>query len=257
MNRLLTISTLIILTACGRATQPDISSQTDHITKPSSEIETTTTDYKSDKEEKSESVDCNDFVFNSPEVQADSILLFMDKASGSSSTNRQEWEHKFFCAFPSSFDAMQAVFGYDDKNGAAPLYSTDNPTFNYMDKRIYSDVIGYFSELRSIPDSVYYTKYIRININGRWEADNIGEAFGFQYRLMSDTEAVCKALANFSDQEISSVFRFIFDGPHPKNEHNENIFETLKSKIEAQNERLENLLYQAYVTVMAEEDHGY
>ena len=182
----------------------------------------------------------------------------MEKATDSNSTAREKWEQKFFCAFPKSFVGMQAVFGYDNDKGAAPLYSTENPTHSYMNKRIFSDVIGFFSDLQSIPDSSYYNKYIKINIDGYWEADNISEAFGFHYRLINDTKAASETLENFTDEEIRSVFRFIFDGPHPKNEHNKEIFQTLKPEIREQSQRLGNLLYEAYATMMAEDDgHGH
>jgi hypothetical protein len=61
---------------------------------------------------------------------------------------------------------MQAVFGYDNDNGASPLY--DYPRG--------ANVIQYFSQLESIPDSTYYDKYVRINIDGIWEAS---EAYFF------------------------------------------------------------------------------
>lgn len=254
MNRLLIISTFIVLTSCGQSKSSDTAKQTDKQTQTSEFI----AEQNKEQEEKAKSIDCIDFDFHSVEQQADSLLVFMEKATDSSSTNREKWEQKFFCAFPNSFKGMQALFGYDNDEGAAPLYSTENPTHNYMSKRIFSDVIGFFSALQSIPDSAYYNKYIKINIDGHWEADNISEAFGFYYRLINDTKAASEKLEDFTDEEIRSVFRFIFDGPHPKNEHNEEIFQTLKPKIEEQNERLGNLLYEAYTTMMAEDDgHGH
>ena len=196
MNRLLIIiSTLIILTSCGQTTKSDNSNQTDQHTETPNKFDTTTTDKK---EEMSESIDCRDFDFNSVEEQADSILAFMEKATDSSLVNRQKWEQKFFCAFPNSFSGMQTVFGYDNENGAAPLYDYSKG----------ANVIQYFSQLESIPDSAYYDKYVRINIDGIWEADNIGEAFGFANRLTTDTENACNILARFSDNEIKSVFSF-------------------------------------------------
>jgi len=76
--------------------------------------------------------------------------------------------------------------------------------------------------------------------------------------LLNDTEKALKILEEFTDEEVRSVFRFIFDGPHPKNEHNEEIFQSLKPEIEEQNERLGNLFYEAYATMTAEEaDHGH
>lgn len=252
MNRLLIISTLIALTSFGQSNKSDNSKQTDNL------IETNKFNQKSEKVDKAKSLDCNNFDFNSAEQQADSILAFMEKATDSSLTNRIIWEQKFFCAFPNSFKSMQSIFGYDDENGAAPLYSTGNETYRYTDRHIMSDVIGLFSELNSIPDSAYYEKYIRINIDGYWEADNINEAFGFYYRLANDTEDVCKILSTFSDKQIKSVFRFIFDGPHPKNDYNEKLYENLKPKIDNQNKRLSKLLMESYEKLMAEDDgHGY
>ena len=259
MNRLLIISTLIVLTSCGQSTQSDNSSnQIDLHRNTPTKSETTKTNQKSDTVEKITGFECTELDFSSEKERSDSLVAFMEKAKNSDSTERQIWERKFFCAFPNSFEGMQSVFGYDDDKAAAPLYSTDNPTHDYIDKRIFSDVIGFFSELKSIPDTVYYKKYIRININGNWEADNISGAFGFHYCLINDTENVCKALSAFSAQEIRSVFRFIFDGPHPKNEYNENIYKNLKPEIESQNKRLSRLLTQAYNNLMTEDDgHGH
>lgn len=248
MNRLLIISTLIVLTSCGQTTKSDNAKLTDKLTETPTEIEIPNTDQKTEKEEITESLDCPDFDFNSAEQQADSLLAFMEKATDSSLTNRIKWEQKFFCAFPNSFKGMQAVFGYDNENGAAPLY--DYPKG--------ANVIQYFSQLESIPDSTYYDKYVRINIDGIWEADNIREAFGFANRIMKDTEKACNVLSNFSDKEIKSVFRFIFDGPHPKNEYNEKLYKSLKPEIDSQNKRLSRLLTESYNKLMAEDDgHGH
>ena len=242
MNRLLIISTLIVLTSCGQSTKSDNAKQTDKLTETTTEIETTRTDHKTEK------INCTDLDFNSAEQQADSILAFMEKAKDSSSANRIIWEQKFFCFFPNSFKGMQAVFGFDDENGAAPLY--DYPKGE--------NVIQYFSRLESIPDSTYYDKYVRINIDGVWEADNIREAFDFANRLIQDAKNACKVLSTFSDNEIKSVFRFIFDGPHPKNEYNEKLYKNLKSEIDSHNERLSRLLTESYEKLMAEDDgHGH
>lgn len=117
-----------------------------------------------------------------------------------------------------------------------------------------NNAIGFFSELKSIPYEEYYKKYININIGGNWQADNIQAAFGFQYRLLNDTKEACSVLSLYKDKEIKSVFRFLFDGPHPKNEHNSTLYNTLKPKIENQDKRLGRLLTEAYKELMAE-DH--
>ena len=242
MKRLVIISTLIVLTSCGQSNKTDNTKQADKQTETTTEIETAKTGHKTEK------VNCTGLDFNSAEQQADSILVFMEKAKDSNSANRIMWEQKFFCSFPDSFKGMQAVFGYDDENGAAPLY--DFPKGE--------NVIQYFGKLESIPDSTYYDKYVRINIGGMWEADNIREAFDFANRLIQDTKNACKVLSTFSDKEIKSVFRFIFDGPHPKNEYNEKLYKNLKSEIDSHNERLSLLLTESYEKLMAEDDgHGH
>lgn len=248
MNRPLIISTLIVLTSCGQSTKSDNAKQTEKLTETTTEIETTSRDRKTEKIEITAKVNCTNLDFNSAEQQADSILAFMKKAKDSSSANRIIWEQKFFCAFPISFKGMQAVFGYDDVKGAAPLY--DYPKGE--------NVVQYFGRLESIPDSTYYDKYVRINIDGVWEADNIREAFDFANRLTTDTKNACKVLSMFSDKEIKSVFQFIFDGPHPKNEYNEKLYKNLKSEIDTYNERLSRLLTESYERLMAEDDgHGH
>lgn len=235
----------MVLTSCSQQTESDNSNQTDQLLKSTPTVDTTITDKD---EEKSQSFDCTEFDFITAEQQADSLVAFMERASILGSINSKKWEHKFFCAFPNSFKGMQAVFGYDNENGVAPLY--DYP------KGV--NVIQYFSQLESIPDSTYYDKYVRINIGGIWEADNIGEAFDFANRLIEDSDNACRTLSAFSDNEIKSVFRFIFDGPHPKNEMNEGTYKDLKLKIDRQNKRLSQLLTESYEKLMSEDDgHGH
>ncbi|MCA9761313.1 MAG: hypothetical protein KC463_07370 [Streptococcus sp.] len=242
MNRKVIISTLIVLTSCSQSNQTESLEQSEKQTITNTKVETTKTTHVTEK------VNCTDFAYNSAEQQADSLLAFMEKSQNSSSENQIMWEQKLFCSFPNSFNEMQVVFGYNDKNGAAPLY--DYPKGE--------NVIQYFSQLESIPDSIYYDKFVRINIDGIWEADNIREAFGFANKLLKDTKNACEVLSTFSDKQIISVFRFIFDGPHPKNEMNEWTYKKLKQKINSQNERLSRLLTESYEELMAEDDgHGH
>jgi hypothetical protein len=235
MNRLFFILSITALTACNQTIPTGHANQAAPIT----------------------GFQCSTFEFTSVEAHADSLVEFMTHAQKSTSSERLIWEQKFFCAFPSSFKAMQSIFGYDPKNGPAPLFTTGQETNQYLDKLIMSDVIGFFNELRSIPDSVYFDKYIRINIDGFWQADNISMAFGLAYRLLEDTDAACKTLATFSDDEIKSVFRFIFDGPHPTNKSNIELYDKLNATLVSQDQRLSQLLTTSYVMLMAEEEEDH
>jgi hypothetical protein len=135
---------------------------------------------------------CINYNFQLAQEQADSLTYFMNKANRSDSITKLIWEQKFFCAFPNSFSKMERLFGYDSKRETAPLYSTEKPSYKYMDERIYNNIIGFFNKLESIPSEIYYQKYININIDGNWQADNIREAFGFNFKLHSDTEYTVK-----------------------------------------------------------------
>ena len=200
----------------------------------------------------------SDFKFKTYQEQADSLVSFMNQAQQSKSTLKENFEKKFFNAFPSSFKEMQAIFGYDSKKGASPLYTSNSQSEKYLNKRIFSDVIGFFSELESIPDSIYYEKYININIDGYWQADNIREAFGFHYRLLNDIENISPVLSQYSDKEIKSVFRFIFDGPHPANDTNKNKYDQLFPKIESMDKRMGKLLNESYSQLLKTDGaHGH
>ena len=187
------------------------------------------------------SIDCSLFKFKNAKEQADTLSKYFDKKQLGS-------DERFFCAFPNSFKEMQDVFGFDNNKGSAPLYDYPNG----------ENMIKYFAKLNSIPKDIYYDKYINICLDGVWEADNIREAFGFADRLTNDTEAACLSLAKRTDKEIKSVFHFIFDGPHPKNEYNEKIYTELLPILTKQDERLGKLLKEAYNKVITEDDgHGH
>ena len=179
------------------------------------------------------------YTFESIQVQADSIHQFAVKAMSGNTSNKNEWERKFFDAFPNSYAIMDSIFGYKDK--PAPLYFSKIP--RKVKSYVSSDShIGLFCQLKSIPADKYYNKYVNICIDGYWQADKIREAFGFGLHLYYNSKPTCKALSKKSDSEIKSVFRFIFDGPHPDNEQNKRFYKMLLPVVKAENERLSKLL---------------
>ncbi len=196
---------------------------------------------------------CADWSFESIDVQADSINLFMEKAIQASRDDKTNWEKKFFCAFPNSFASMEALFGYDKEAG--PLYFSEfveNPVFHGN----LSSHIDFFSHLTSIPHVEYYNKYIDICINGNYQADNIRAAFGFGLHLLNNPKQTCEILSKRSDNEIKSVFRFIFDGPHPDHETNMEFYKKLLPVVKAESDRLSKLLVEGYQKLMNENhDH--
>ncbi len=190
-----------------------------------------------------------DYTFESIQVQADSIHQFVVKAMSEKTENKDKWERKFFCAFPSSYAVMDSIFGFNEK--PAPLYHSKIP--RKVKSYVNSDShIGFFSQLTSIPANIYYNKYVNICIDGYWQADKIRAGFGFGLHLFYNPKPSCIALAKKSDSEIKSVFRFIFDGPHPGNKQNRHFYKILLPVVKAENERLSKLLTVAFNKLMKE-----
>ena len=154
-------------------------------------------------------------------------------------------EYEFFCAFPSSFSEMNELYGFSDEEGPKILYDGGGKQ------------IELFKRLGSVPPEEYYQKYVDISIGGVWEADNIQGAFGFGERLTSDTKNACLYLSMRSNEEIVSLFHFLFDGPHPDDKDALAEFETLHKIVAAESERLGKLMESAYAMLLAESDgHG-
>lgn len=183
------------------------------------------------------------FQFKSVQAQADSLKKLYTIALNPGIENRAEIERALFSCFPNTFAEMQALFGYDKIAG--PLY-------------FYIPIEGpipFFRDLNSIPKDIYYNKYIDICVGGYWQADHINEAFGIAKRIENDTQAICSELIKRTDEEILSVFRFIFDGPHPADKENKKDYNFLLSKLKNTNYRLAELLSESYIDLLSEKHH--
>ncbi len=187
---------------------------------------------------------CETLESGSINEKANAIKLYFRKIQNAESNEIDKFETLFFCAFPSSFKQMEQLFGFDGKNGVAPLYSEGH------------EIIYYFHKMNRISPDKYYNKYIDICIHGHWQADNIRQAFGFAYKIIDDPERICLQLSIRSDDEIKSVFRFVFDGPHPVNDFNKELYERLINKLADRNKRISRLMTEAYEESM-ERDHSH
>ena len=179
--------------------------------------------------------------FKSIQEHADLLTYFFNQANSNTGKEKLEFERLFFCAFPKSFAKMKELFGYE-KGKSAPLY----------DYPLGYNIIRKFETLNSIDKESYYNKYIDICLNGVWEADNIRAGFGFRTRILSDTNDACNILIKRTDKEIVSVFRFFYDGPHPKN--NQDLYDELYKTLSNKDERLLMLLKFSFEKLKEEND---
>ncbi|WP_228779882.1 hypothetical protein [Aquiflexum lacus] len=189
--------------------------------------------------------------FKTAENRAAALKEYYEKVINSAGSEKPKYEQLFFEAFPSSFQEMQSVFGYDEEKGAAPMY--------YYNIELESEgkisIISFFYNLNYIDKEQHYNKYINICIGGQWDADNISEGFGIGAKLYNDTEAMASVLSKRTNKEIISAIRFVFDGPHP--EQRKEYYEELYNKVKLVNSRISNLIKLAYEQLLAEDDcHG-
>jgi len=189
-------------------------------------------------------ISCSDLTNHHIQEKADFLLEHCNKMNLIKNVEEKvKVERLFLCAFPSNFEEMEYMFGFYNETGKGPLYLAPNGR----------NVINCFKNLSSIPKYEYYDRYINICVNGVWQADNIRKGFGIGDKLKNDTEEICKQLSKKTDEEIQSVFHFIFEGPHPINDINKRIYEEISPKIGQQDERLEKLLRQTYEEMMAKD----
>ena len=192
--------------------------------------------------------------YNSLQEQADSLISFQKKAEEAKGSKEQiYWESKFFCSFPNSFSKMDSLFGHHSVAG--PLYFSEIPPDGSVLGSMNS-MINFFIKLESIPYKQYYYKYVKIGINGHWEADNIRTAFGFAIHLLNHPNKTCEVLTLFKDEQIKSIFRFIFDNAHPNHSRNKSLYNKLLQVLTNRDSKLSNLLTQSYDQLMSE-DHSH
>lgn len=181
-----------------------------------------------------------DIPFLKVKMKAERLTRKFEKAK---ETNNTKEINEFIEEFPNSFFEMEELFGFDSK-GAAPLYETGGK------------IIKYFSSLQPNNTKLYYNKYINICINGRWDADNIRKAFGLFLRIKNDVNNICPILMDRNDKELLSVFRFVFDGPHPNNKVNNRINNYIQSELPNKYDRIKKISNDAYESLI-QEDHSH
>jgi hypothetical protein len=111
---------------------------------------------------------------------------------------------EFINTFPSSFELLDQLYGYDDGRGGRRLYSK------------YEEHISYFSNCSEVPNRVKLDKVINIGLGGRWEADASGLLQEVALKLVKDDPNTAKEILNaLPDDKASSFWFYLFDGPHP------------------------------------------
>ena len=172
--------------------------------------------------------------------QSKQLKNLFDKGFVHKGKDSLTYQKLFFNKFPGTFSSLDALFGYDDKKGAAPLYKEAN---KYIDKLFFTKAIGVKEKAG---------KFIAIAINGEWDADAITY---FQHNLQEFTvnnfAIFLKELNKLKSREkIESVWKFCFDVE--SSGYRKRYYETLHDKL-GQNQQMIDILYSAYKKATSEQ----
>lgn len=136
------------------------------------------------------------------------LELYYSNAVISCGDSSTYWKKLFFDEFPDSFSELKQIYGYED---------TDSLVLGYLYYDSYKHIGQLLKTLDNIIDEdIYFTKLIKVSINGYWQSDGISI---FQHileeKVTEKLELSCSVLSNFSEEEIVSFWYFFFDGPCP------------------------------------------
>ena len=120
-----------------------------------------------------------------------------------------EDKQSFFDAFPRTFDQFQLLYGFDDVEGAAPLY--DNAV-DHIPKL-------FFRLGDAIPKERFLQKIVSIAIGGRWDADAVNYfQRGLRQTVMRDVTGAAAVIGTLSEEDQLAFWYFFLDGLHPNAE---------------------------------------
>jgi len=142
----------------------------------------------------------------------------------------------FFDFFPCSFSQFLNIYGFDDKNGAKPLYE------------VYEDHVNYFFECEGhIGQKEFINKIYGIVKNAVWEADapTILQD-NLTLLIIKSPKEILSLLTIKPKKEVESFWIFVFDGSSTYDLQNKEKFKKIYSKINALNPKQAELIKQVF-----------
>ena len=173
----------------------------------------------------------------SPEIQNNKLK---DKAAKLNELYDKKDCKEFVNAFPNNYQEFNELYGYEDEKGGNILYSK-------------TEHINYFFSCSEVVGIEKLNKIIEVGIDGKWDADNIGEFQDSTYAVVKKYPVETKKiLDNLSDEKAASFWYFLFDGPHPSDKENVADFESL-SKLLGEKSKQAKLLSEQFQKLLKEE----
>lgn len=107
-----------------------------------------------------------------------------------------------------------------------------------------------------IPKEFFFSKIIGLGIGGFWNADIIGE---LSWKILKffdvDSELFIKILEKYNDDEIASLWYFIFDEPHPEYSKKKKEFDDLYFRLYKYSPRIAKQMKRAINHLMTHEEN--
>lgn len=156
----------------------------------------------------------------------------------------------YFRAFPSDFNTFKRLFGYqrDDND-----YIVEEPPVTHT-------LSGFLPKLKAVvPAKEYYEKMLSVGIGGVWDADEVNYLRQhIREIVVENVKLSLSVLSKKEEKEIKSIWRFLYDGPHPEHPFNRIHFEKLYSEVMDLNPKAAEQFKSAYERLLSEVDsHGH
>ena len=101
---------------------------------------------------------------------------------------------------------FRKTYGYN------PKYSKKDPMYTAGEEHVYKGL----ARLDKLPDTLYYTKLIKLSIGGKWVADAISALQEtVQKKTMEKPQLLLSLLSQYSPEKIYSFWYFYFNSLHP------------------------------------------
>ncbi len=111
-------------------------------------------------------------------------------------------QQEFLEYFPDNFEDFRKTYGYN------PKYSKKDPMYTAGEEHVYKGL----ARLDKLPDTLYYTKLIKLSIGGKWVADAISALQEtVQKKTMEKPQLLLSLLSQYSPEKIYSFWYFYFN----------------------------------------------
>jgi hypothetical protein len=146
---------------------------------------------------------------------------------------------QFFRLLPDNFETLYKIGilligNYDDRINFNPYTKNINKEKEYFKTEYffinYCTLWSKMSEL--IPKKIYFNKILNLGMGGFWGSE-VTYALSYEIKrlLAVDIKLFVRILQKYNDDEIASLWYFIFDEPHPEYNKKKKEFEDLYCKL--------------------------